>query len=180
MLLKNRKALIIIIIPPLALYNINVNWEWRQIKYSFWFIIFGHPPLGNCPRTVAPHELLPRTVTAGVPPPLAPLLPHNFPWVILPGKLFLDNCPYEIPHKTVTLPELLSPRQLPLSSFLLDSYLHEILHRASAPWTFSPRTFFSEYFLPEQLPLDNWVPMKSLLEQVSTDFFPGKLPLNNL
>ena len=137
-------------------------------------------PLGQLPSDSCSPWTSSQNSYRRCPPTSSPLLPHNFSWVILPSKLFLDNCPYEIPHKTVTLPELLSPRQLPLSRFPLDSYLHEILHRASAPWTFSPRTFFSEYFLPEQLPLDNWVPMKSLLEQVSTDFFTGKLPLNNL
>ena len=37
LLIKKCKALIIIIMPPLALYNINLpmnlNWEWRQIKH---------------------------------------------------------------------------------------------------------------------------------------------------
>ena len=90
---KKSKALIIINIPPLTLYNINLtmdlNWEWRQIRHAtvkkHYFMIYGIQifPLDNCPWTIAPHEIL-----------LGQLTPRLFP---------LDISPYKIPPKKITL-----------------------------------------------------------------------------
>ena len=82
---KKRKALIIIIIPILALYNMNLltelNWEWRQIRHvtvkKYCVIIYGIRtfPLdispwpanpGQLPPTkFSPRKLPPRLLTSG-------------------------------------------------------------------------------------------------------------------
>ena len=72
---KKCKALIIIIISILALYNINLltelNWEWRQIRhatvkkhcimiYGIWIFPLDNFPLNNCPHEIPPGQLTSR------------------------------------------------------------------------------------------------------------------------
>ena len=77
---KKCKALIIIIIPILALYNINLltelNWEWRQIKHTTvkkycvicCIMVSGYfpwifPPGQLPPQTTPPYKILPKKIT---------------------------------------------------------------------------------------------------------------------
>ena len=89
---KKCKVLIILITPPLALYNINLltnlNWERRQIRHGtvkkHCVMIYGmriFPPWINASWTIAPHEIPPGQLTPG----LFPL--ENYPWIFPPGQL---------------------------------------------------------------------------------------------
>ena len=75
---KKCKALIIMIIPILALYNINLltelNWEWRQIRHAsvkkYCVIIYGIrtfpldiPLLATNPQTTCPYKIFPKKIT---------------------------------------------------------------------------------------------------------------------
>ena len=108
---KKCKALIITIIPILALYNINLltelNWEWRQIRHA---TVKNHCVIIYGIRTFPPGQL-----------PLGQLIPMKFlqgNWTpdFSPGKLPLDISPWTSTPWT-TSPCNILPKKITLRTF---------------------------------------------------------------
>ena len=135
---KKCKALIIIIIPILALHNISLltelNWERKQIRHAtvkkYCVIIYGI-------WTFLPRQL-----------PLGQLLPMKF---------LEDNWTSDF-----------SPGKLPLDIFPWTTSPHKILPKKITLWTFALWIIS----LLDNYPLDNWPPWNFLQGNFPLDFWP--------
>ena len=106
---KKCKALIIIIISPLALYNINLltelNWKWRQIRHA---TVKKHCVMICGNQIFPPGHLSPMTFPQGNWPP------DNF----FPRKIVLDISPWTTTPRT-TSPYKILPKKITLRTFAL-------------------------------------------------------------